>query len=147
MSLRDIERACTIFALSGAKGNAGLLTYLIVLKLKHSDLFLKLLQGKIKESSQKAIAILKEEEEERFKDINIKEEHVMTTRREAKIYLRAFQELHQLQTNKKLTLDTLGTYGRLIFNRSFTGTYDGVEKFFTDNLNLIDLPIIFDSKE
>ena len=146
LSLRDIERACTIFALSGAKGNAGLLTYLIVLKLKHSDLFLELLQGKIKESSQKAIAILKEEEE-RFKDINIKEEHVMTTRKEAKIYLRAFQELHQLQTNKKLTLLILGNYGRLIFNRSFTGNYDGVEKFFTDNLNLIDLPIIFDPKE
>ncbi|MFM0742177.1 P-loop NTPase fold protein [Paraburkholderia xenovorans] len=55
LSLRDVDRACALFALAHDKDSAGLLAYLITLKIKQPDLFESLLVNSV-EADKNCIA-------------------------------------------------------------------------------------------
>lgn len=146
MSLRDIEQACTLFALSNFKPSCktGLLTYFIVMKIMNPDLFKSL-----RSDNYRKRAINVESEAKIFlSDVISKIDSHATNHsiKEATFYFRALQELHIAinrgfnainRDNSILTTHGIEFFG---FNPIQHGEHE-TRIYFNEVYNLIDFPV------
>lgn len=127
MSLRDIERACTLFAMSDIHGEIGFLAYLIMLKIKHSALYARLVRNEVvahKEASELLSPLISK------KGLDENDWYA--------IYFKCLQEVHQVEMGVDTSIQTpyLNTYISRLF-----GSRQSYKRAFAEFISRIDLPI------
>jgi hypothetical protein len=93
LSLRDVERACALFALARDKDSAGLLAYLITLKIKQPDLFESLLVNSVDADKNCIVWIMK------FRVLEKSPKLATKLRESPNWYFECLTELHALRQN------------------------------------------------
>lgn len=127
MSLRDIERACTLFVMSNVSDDTGFITYLIMLKIRHSGLYGRLVQNDAS-AHEEAISLL---------SLLIREKNIDEMEWPDN-YFKCLQEVHQLQLGGDPATDapSLAKNGQQLLGwRGFQK-----ERTFSQAFNLIDYP-------
>ena len=126
LSLREIERACTLFVLADPQ-TVGIYTYLIVMKIKYPLLYQRLARNEL--TAHKELITMME---------SLIMEKEATSMNWPDIYFKCIQEMHEVQigTDNAL-LGTLSKYSREIFG------YAGFRKdrTFFEAFNRLDLPV------
>jgi KAP family P-loop domain len=137
LTLRQIERACTIFAITGAKGNSFLITYLIVLKMLNYEIFIALVQGlstgsdfdNSKQSIEEAIKNLEQTSDLQRNEIAHKRNSILSV----------IKELLMLLIDKKYDLKITRQLASNYLDIDIEELPHGIEGIFLKNIKLIDL--------
>ncbi|MCP5250213.1 MAG: hypothetical protein H6939_00575 [Burkholderiales bacterium] len=152
LSLREIERACTLFAITGAKGNIAFMAFLIMIKQTNPEAFRGITQG-LKENSiygetEKYIAKITKDVEnslDLFRDVKFDQIEVNRTKEYIAQYLYVLRDLLFLLNNSGYECQYLKKYQNSVLGTNLTkhANHGQIRSFFIRNLDLIDLSVDF----
>jgi len=148
-SLRQIERACILFAITEAKGNIPFVTFLIMVKQTNPEAFKAIAQG-LRENStsgntENHIDMVTRDIENSlklFKGVNLDSlEESRTNKQYIMQYLYVLRDLLLLLKDSEREGQYLKRYQNYVLGINLNKNRDQIRNFFIKNINLVDLSI------